>query len=293
MHALTANVTADRFAVGCRTSIGGYGWQKNSRLRARRAALVRGLSMRDCLGMGIAFIAPLYSIWFIEQVGLGLYPKANVPLAILISVVDCGLGSSGRLGHPRQHDAAKRRRVRLQLAHHSSGDRHGRELRHDRRRLLLGDLQRLHVRLALLGDARASTWAGRVSPTSWAPMPEAFTLSVVAMLGGLLLVIFGMNVFHKLAWIAIAVMCGRRRRSWTSRLPSRPRPTSSATGTRRPRSIGSLTYDAFLAAAGTAAGACDADKLDMVGHLRHHRRRLHDLRLDIRPQLHRRRSEAS
>ena len=220
---------------------------------ARKASgLVRGLSMRDCLGMGIAFIAPLYSIWFIEQVGLGLYPKANVPLAILISVATVGwaapvvwgiLGSTmprsggeyvynSRIIHPAIAMGAS-------FAMIAAGFYWA----------IFNASMFASPSLAMLGQYMGWTGLADFVGTN----AGAFTLSVVAMLGGLLLVIFGMNVFHKLAWIAIAVMCGGVAildiaLTFTSKADFISNWNAQAA------EHGSLTYDVFLAAAGTAAG---------------------------------------
>ena len=61
---------------------------------ARKASgLVRGLSFWDVFGMGLAFITPIYGIWYIIEVGLTLYPPANLLIAILISLVTIGWAS--------------------------------------------------------------------------------------------------------------------------------------------------------------------------------------------------------
>jgi APA family basic amino acid/polyamine antiporter len=61
---------------------------------ARKASgLVRGLSFWDVFGIGLAFITPIYAIWYIIEVGLTLYPAANLLLAVLISVLTIGWAS--------------------------------------------------------------------------------------------------------------------------------------------------------------------------------------------------------
>ncbi len=61
---------------------------------ARKASgLVRGLSFWDVTGIGLAFITPIYAIWYIIEVGLVLYPSANLLIAILISVLTIGWAS--------------------------------------------------------------------------------------------------------------------------------------------------------------------------------------------------------
>ena len=61
---------------------------------ARKASgLVRGLSFWDVFGMGLAFITPIYSIWYIIEVGLKLYPGANLLITIVISIFTIGWAS--------------------------------------------------------------------------------------------------------------------------------------------------------------------------------------------------------
>jgi len=58
---------------------------------ARKASgMVRGLSYWDVLSLGMAFITPILSIWYIIQVGLNLYPQANLVICVLISVATVG-----------------------------------------------------------------------------------------------------------------------------------------------------------------------------------------------------------
>jgi len=59
---------------------------------ARKASgLVRGLSLWDAFGIGLAVIQPIYAIWYSVQVGLGLFPGGNLIIATLISAVTCGI----------------------------------------------------------------------------------------------------------------------------------------------------------------------------------------------------------
>jgi basic amino acid/polyamine antiporter, APA family len=54
---------------------------------ARKASgLVRGLSFWDVLGIGLAFLTPIYAIWYVIGFSLSVYPKAQLVIAILISV---------------------------------------------------------------------------------------------------------------------------------------------------------------------------------------------------------------
>jgi len=43
--------------------------------------------------MGLAFITPIYAIWYIIEVGLTLYPRANLLIALLISILTVGWAS--------------------------------------------------------------------------------------------------------------------------------------------------------------------------------------------------------
>jgi amino acid transporter len=59
---------------------------------ARKASgLVRGLSFWDAFGIGLAVIQPIYAIWYTVQVGVGLFPGGNLLIATVISAVTCGL----------------------------------------------------------------------------------------------------------------------------------------------------------------------------------------------------------
>lgn len=59
---------------------------------ARKASgLVRGLSTFDAFGMGLLLINCIYPIWYAIEVGLGLYPRANLLIALLISLVLGGI----------------------------------------------------------------------------------------------------------------------------------------------------------------------------------------------------------
>lgn len=59
---------------------------------ARKASgLVRGLSMTDAFGIGLMTAQPIFSIWYMMQVGIGLFPGGNLIIGIGISVVMCGI----------------------------------------------------------------------------------------------------------------------------------------------------------------------------------------------------------
>lgn len=61
---------------------------------ARKASgLVRGLSLFDAFGIGLIFIMPIYEVWYSIQVGVGLYPGANLVITVLISFVTVGLAA--------------------------------------------------------------------------------------------------------------------------------------------------------------------------------------------------------
>ena len=61
---------------------------------ARKASgLVRGLSFWDVFGILLAFLTPIYGIWYVIEVGLTLFPAANLIIAIGISVVTLGWSS--------------------------------------------------------------------------------------------------------------------------------------------------------------------------------------------------------
>jgi len=57
------------------------------------SGLVRGLSMYDAFGIGLMIVQPIYGIWAMIMLGLGLFPGGNLVIAIIISSVMCGIGS--------------------------------------------------------------------------------------------------------------------------------------------------------------------------------------------------------
>lgn len=59
---------------------------------ARKASgLVRGLSTFDAFGLGLLLVEPIYAIWYVIEVGLGLFPGANLLITIGISVLLGGI----------------------------------------------------------------------------------------------------------------------------------------------------------------------------------------------------------
>ena len=55
---------------------------------ARKASgLVRGLSFWDVLGIGLAFLTPIYAIWYVIGFSLSVFPRAQLVIAICISVL--------------------------------------------------------------------------------------------------------------------------------------------------------------------------------------------------------------
>ena len=61
---------------------------------ARKASgLVRGMSFWDVFGILLAFLTPIYGIWYVIEVGLTLFPAANLLIAIAISAVTLGWSS--------------------------------------------------------------------------------------------------------------------------------------------------------------------------------------------------------
>jgi amino acid transporter len=59
---------------------------------ARKASgLVRGLSLYDAFGVGLNTVQPIWSIWYLFLIGLGLFSGANLILAIGIAAVMVGV----------------------------------------------------------------------------------------------------------------------------------------------------------------------------------------------------------
>ena len=55
------------------------------------SGLVRGLSRTDAFAIGLMFIQPIYAIWYVILVGVGLFPGGNLLIALLISTAMCGV----------------------------------------------------------------------------------------------------------------------------------------------------------------------------------------------------------
>jgi amino acid transporter len=221
---------------------------------ARKASgLVRGLSLRDCLGIGIAFIGPLYSIWFIQQVGLGLYPRANVPIAIIISLVTVGWSAPvvwGILGATMPRSGGEyvynSRIIHPAIAMGASFTM----LVSAFYWTIFNASMFAYPSLAMLGQFMGwEDFTEFVGTTA-----GACILSIVCLLLALAIVIFGMKIYHKLALFAVIVMTGGVAildlvLTFTSKADFIKNWDAQAA------EHGSLTYDAFVAAAGTAAGA--------------------------------------
>ena len=112
---------------------------------ARKASgLVRGLDMWDAFGAGLMTCQPIATLWLMVGIALSLYPTGNLLISIAIGAVTAGIGAPARLGHPQRLHAARRRRVRLQLAHPAPRDRSGRRVLQHHRHLLL-ELVHRHV----------------------------------------------------------------------------------------------------------------------------------------------------
>ena len=112
--------------------------------------------------MGLAFITPIYAIWYIIEVGLSLHPRANLLIALLISILTVGWASPmvwGILGGsmPRSGGEYIYNSRIINPMH-----RHGGELRAAHRRYLLEllhlDLVCRAPRLAIL--AQYMGWTG-------------------------------------------------------------------------------------------------------------------------------------
>jgi len=221
---------------------------------ARRASgLVRGLSLWDTFAIGLMTIQPIYGIWYVIQVGVGLFPHANLLIALALSAVSVGFSSPlvwGILG--------------------ASMPRSGGEYIYNSRIL--------HPAIALgasfANEAAVIYWNFFIS--SWVASPSlailaqymgwtglanfvankygVFTLAMACFVAAFLAVAFGVKYFKLIQWpmlvigiagpIILAVVlsiCSKAAfiQHWN---------TAAA-------KYHSLTYHAFVSAAGTAAGA--------------------------------------
>jgi basic amino acid/polyamine antiporter, APA family len=221
---------------------------------ARKASgLVRGLSLRDCLGIGIAFIGPLYSIWFIEQVGLALYPRANVPLAVIISLVTVGWSAPvvwGILGGTMPRSGGEyvynSRIIHPAIAMGASFTM----LVSAFYWTIFNASMIASPSLAMLGQFMG--WQGFADFVSG--KAGACIVSIVGLILALAIVIFGMKIYHKLAMFAVVVMLGGVA-IMDLALTFSSKAHFIANWNAQAAKYGSLTYDAFVKAAGTANGA--------------------------------------
>jgi amino acid transporter len=221
---------------------------------ARKASgLVRGLSFWDVFGMGLAFITPIYGIWYIIEVGLTLYPRANLLIAILISIVTIGWASPmvwGLLGGTMPRSGGEyiynSRIINPAIAMGASFTAVCAVFYWN----LFNASMFAVPSLAILGQYMG--WTGLANFAT--SKGGGCILSVVCIAIAFGIIVFGMRVFHKLSLWVVAVMCGG-----VAILDIALTFASKSSFTRnwdaQAAKYHSLSYHAFVTAAGHAAGA--------------------------------------
>jgi basic amino acid/polyamine antiporter, APA family len=221
---------------------------------ARRASgLVRGLSFWDVLSMGMAYITPIFAIWYSIQVGLFLYPKANLVLGIVISVLTVGWAGPlvwGILGSTMPRSGGDYVYTSRILTPWIAAAGSFAFLCGAFYWTIFNAVVFAVPSLAILGQYNG--WTGFTDfVTSTA---GSCLLSIVCLAIALLVVIFGQKLFKKLSILAIIVMTAgvailNIAITFTSKSGFISNWDTQAAKT------GSLGYHEFVAAAGTAAGA--------------------------------------
>ena len=175
---------------------------------ARKASgLVRGLSFWDAFGILLAFLTPIYGIWYVIEVGLTLFPAANLIIAILISGVTLGWSSpivGGVLGGSMPRSGGEyiynSRIINPAIA---LGASFAAIIAQFYWNLFNASLIALPA-LAILGQYLGWTWLSDFAESKYG--------GVILSCGGIavafLILAFGMRVFHRLSRFVIAVMIG-------------------------------------------------------------------------------------
>ena len=221
---------------------------------ARKASgLVRGLSFWDVFGMGLAFITPIYSIWYIIEVGLTLYPKAELLIAIAISLVTVGWASPmvwGLLGGTMPRSGGEyvynSRIIHPAIAMGASFTAVCAVFYWN----LFNASMFAVPSLSILGQYMGWTGLSNFATSKHGGL----ILSVICIALAYAVIVFGMRVFHKLSFWVVGIMLGG-----VVILDIALTFSSKATFTRnwdaQAAKYHSLTYQNFITAAGHAAGA--------------------------------------
>ena len=221
---------------------------------ARKASgLVRGLSFWDVFGMGLSFITPIYAIWYIIEVGLKLYPGANLLITIVISIFTIGWASPlvwGILGGTMPRSGGEyiynSRIINPAVAMGASFTQLCAVFYWNLFNASMFAVPSLAILGQYMGWKGLATFATGKAGTA--------TLSVICVAVSFLIIIFGMHIFHKLSKWVVGVMLGG-----VAILDIALTFTSKASfighWDAQAAKYHSLSYHAFVAAAGTSAGA--------------------------------------
>ncbi len=173
---------------------------------ARKASgLVRGLAFWDVVSMGMSYITPMLCIWYVIQVGLSIYPQANLVIAVIISILTVGWagplvwsilgGTMPRSGGDYIYSS---RILSPWLAMGASFA------------MMCGGIYWTVFNAAVFADpallilGQYMGWPGLVDFVH--STLGSCVLSLICLTGGLLVVVFGQTVFKKLSIAVIAVM---------------------------------------------------------------------------------------
>ena len=175
---------------------------------ARKASgLVRGLSFWDVFGILLAFLTPIYGIWYVFEVGLTLFPAANLLIAIGISVVTLGWSSPivwGVLGGSMPRSGGEyiynSRIINPAVA---LGASFAAIIAQFYWNLFNASLIALPA-LAMLGQYLGWTWLSDFATSKHGGV----ILSIIVIGIAYLILSFGMRLFHRLSIWVISVMIG-------------------------------------------------------------------------------------
>jgi basic amino acid/polyamine antiporter, APA family len=221
---------------------------------ARKASgLVRGLSFWDAFGMGIAYITPIYGCWYVVTTGLTFYPRANLLITVALSLVTVGWASpmvwgllSGTMPRSGGEYIYNSRIIHPAIAMGASFTQVC--------ALFYWNVFNAHnfavPSAALLGQFFG--WTGFTNYVTSKAGGLVFSLICIGV--GLLCVVFGMKLFHKLTFFVIAVITGgvvilNLALTFTTKAAFIDHWNAEAA------KYNSLSYDAFIKAAGDAAGS--------------------------------------
>ncbi len=254
---------------------------------ARKASgLVRGLSFWDVLGIGLAFLTPIYAIWYVIGFSLSVYPRAQLVIAILISVATIVWASPivwGVLGGTMPRSGGEYvYNSRIITPAVALGASFAAIMAQFYWNLFNASLL-ASPSLAMLGQ-----YLGWSSFTNYVTSKAgATTISIVGFAIAFFIVAFGMKFFHRISLYVVGVIIGgvvimNLMLTFSSHASLRAqlgRPGRQVPLGHLPRLRGRCRQ---------SCGVAHAPHLELGRYLRRHRRRLHARHLGLRHRLRRR-----